>query len=149
RVRVSCPAGGAGGDPPATFVAFFGGAGHAAGTRFANQSECRNQPGASRQFGRVRRMEALKCSPAVTEGDLTMNRTVCRCGLAAALVLGVLAFSATPAQAQVYVSGYFGPAPVYSYYYPPSYYYGYPSYYYTPAYTSYYYTPAYASYYYA
>jgi hypothetical protein len=88
-------------------------------------------------------------SPGATAGEFIMNRTVCKFGLAGALVLGVLAFSATPAQAQVYVSGYYGPAPVYSYYYPTSYYYGYPSYYYTPAYTSYYYTPAYPSYYYA
>jgi hypothetical protein len=79
-----------------------------------------------------------------------LNRSVCKFGLAAALVLGVLAFSASPAQAQVYGSGYYAPTPVYSYYYPPSYpSYEYPSYYYTPAYPSYYYTPAYASYYYA
>jgi len=75
-----------------------------------------------------------------------MNRTVCKFGLAAALVLGVFAFSATPAQAQVYVSGYYAPTPAYTYsYYPSSYYYyGYPSYY-TPAYSSYY-SPAYGYY---
>jgi hypothetical protein len=75
-----------------------------------------------------------------------MNRTVCKFGLAAALVLGVLAFSPAPAQAQVYVSGYYG-TPTYTYsYYPSTYYYGYPSYYYTPAYSSYYYAPAYSYY---
>src|SRR4051812_34964080 len=76
-----------------------------------------------------------------------MNRTVCKLGLAAALVVGVMAFSATPARAQVYVSGYYG-APAYTYsYYPSAYSYGYPSYYAAPAYSSYYYTPAYSSYY--
>jgi len=78
-----------------------------------------------------------------------MNRSVCKVGLAAALVLGALAFSATPAHAQVYVSRYYASTPVYSYYYPPSYpSYEYPSYYYAPAYPSYYSTPTY-SYYYA
>jgi hypothetical protein len=76
-----------------------------------------------------------------------MSRNVCKFGLAAALVLGVLAISPTSAQAQVYVSGYYAPTPVYSYYYPPSYdYSGYPSYYYTPTYSSYYYAPDYRCY---
>ena len=77
-----------------------------------------------------------------------MNRSVCKFGLAAALVVFVLAFGATRAQAEVYVSRYYAPTPVYSYSYPPSYYYsGYPSYYYTPGYSSYYSAPAYRSYY--
>ena len=72
-----------------------------------------------------------------------MNRSVSKFGLAAALVLGALAFSATPAQAQVYVSGYYAPTPAYSDCYSPSYsYYGYASYSYTPAYSSYSYAPA-------
>jgi hypothetical protein len=76
-----------------------------------------------------------------------MRNVVCKVGLAAAVVLGVLMFSATPANAQVYVSGYYSP-PTYT----TSYYYGYPTTYYTPAYytpsyTSYYYTPGYSYYY--
>jgi hypothetical protein len=78
-----------------------------------------------------------------------MNRSVCKFGLATGLVLGALAFSTTPAQAQVYVSGYYAPTPVSSYCSPPSYYYyGSPSYYYTPTYSSYSYAPA-SRYYYS
>jgi hypothetical protein len=73
------------------------------------------------------------------KGELTMNRSVSRFGLAAALGFCVLAFNATPAQARCYVSRYYAPTPVYSYYYPPNYYY-------TPAYSSYYYAPAYRYY---
>jgi hypothetical protein len=81
------------------------------------------------------------------KGELNMNRSVCKFGLAAALVVWVLAFSTSPAQAQVYVSRYYAPTPGYSYYYPPSYYYsGCPSYY-PSTYTSYYYAPGYSSYY--
>jgi hypothetical protein len=81
-------------------------------------------------------------------GGFTMGRSVCKLGLAATLVWGALAFGAAPARAQVYVSGYSAPTPVYSYYYPPSYSYdGYVSYYSTPAYSSYYYAPAYPCYY--
>ena len=73
-----------------------------------------------------------------------MTRSVCKFGLAAALVLGVLAFGAAPAQAQVYVSGYYAPTPVYSSCCPSSYYVpAYQSYDYTPAYSSCYYAPAY------
>src|SRR5215468_7899318 len=79
--------------------------------------------------------------------ELTMNRSVCTFGLAAALVWGALAFSAAPAQAQVYVTGYSAPTPGYSYSYPPSYYVsGYPAYDYTPAYHTYYCVPAYRCY---
>jgi hypothetical protein len=53
-----------------------------------------------------------------------MNRSVCKFGLAAALVLTVLAFRATPAQARVYVSGYYAPTPACSCYHPPRYYRG-------------------------
>ena len=82
------------------------------------------------------------------KGEFTMKRSVCKFGFAAVLVVGVLAFSAAPAQAQVYVSGYYAPTPVYSYCYPPSYYSsGYASYSYTPAYSWHPYAPAYRPWY--
>jgi hypothetical protein len=79
-----------------------------------------------------------------------MNRSVCKFGLAAALVVSVAALGASPAQAQVYVSGYYAPTPVYSYSYPTSYSYSVgPAYCYTPTYTPVYYVPGYSSYSYA
>jgi hypothetical protein len=83
-------------------------------------------------------------------GEFTMNRSVCKLGLAAALVLGALAFGAAPAQAQDYVMASPAPATVYSYNCAPTYYY-YPAYtscYCTPTchhpgYVSYYYVPTY------
>ena len=86
-------------------------------------------------------------------GEFTMNRSVCKLGLAAALVLGALAFGAAPAQAQDYVTGSPAPAPVYSYSSPPTYYY-YPAYTscycpptcHYPTYVSYYYVPTYRYY---
>jgi len=70
-----------------------------------------------------------------------MKRSVRKFGLAAAVVLGTLAFGATPARAQVYVSRYYAPTPVTTYYYTPSQSPdGTTSYYYAPAY-SYSWTP--------
>ena len=82
-----------------------------------------------------------------------MNRSACKHGLAAALVLGALAFGAAPAQAQEYVTGSPAPASAYSYNCQPTYYY-YPAYtsYYCPptchytGYVSYYYVPTYRYY---
>src|SRR6516225_2875871 len=73
-----------------------------------------------RAAGNVTQAAAQDIPPTLTKGDLSMKRSVRKFGLAAAIVLGTLAFGATPARAQAYWSRYYAPTPVTTYYYTPS-----------------------------